>query len=307
MIWQRMLKFLCKRFNHLPKEKTGNTMEIEVDKYEEMNLYIRDLENVLESNMSVVDKMKSSFLQNIYHEIRTPLNAILGFTSLLVHVDLPTRKKNEYLNKVKSSSGDFLKIIDNLVDASLLETDQIRIESKRIPLSKLMTELEEYTNQEIKALNKKNITVKVDIDKQNETLEIQTDKYRLLQVFYNLLDNAIKFTEKGCIELGYRKINNSNVLFFVKDSGIGLQDDTADSIFDAFARYQHNELYDKRGLGLGLSICKGMVELMQGEIWVESNQFKGSVFNFALPLEYNNKRKQIPNTQKKNVKTNLNH
>lgn len=304
MIWQRATNIKKKIFHRKPGKRGNKTVEIDKQEYEEMKLYISELEQVLESNMAVVEEMKSSFLHNVYHEIRTPLNAILGFTSLLVHVDLSERKRQEYFDKIKSSSSDFLKIIDKLVDASLLETNQMPIETQRFAVKDMLTELEQQVQQEVDRTGKTNkVEVKLDIDKQCDDLQIEADKNRLLQVYHNLIDNALKFTKEGDIEIGYRKINTDSVLFFVKDSGIGLQDDTADSIFDAFVRYQNDELYDKRGLGLGLSICKGVVELMKGEIWVEADRYQGTIFNFALPLKFTNKKIQIPSTNRENVMT----
>jgi len=270
------------------KDRKEKTVNISSREYHEMKEYIQELEQILDSNIDAVERMKSNFLQNICHEIRTPLNAVLGFTSLLVHVDVPDNKKKEYLRRIKSGSTQFLRTMDKLIDASLIESGQLELEYERISLQNLMYELHEYIADRCIEASKSQskLDIVVDIDPQFSDLFIKTDKYRLQQVFHNLIDNALSNTYEGYIKIGYRKINEKNVLFFVKDTGSGIQIDTDENIFDHFVRLRtENENFNERGLGLGLSIAKGILQLMDGEIWMEPNQTTGTIFNFVLPTE----------------------
>jgi PAS domain S-box-containing protein len=230
------------------------------------------------------DKLKSAFLANMSHEIRTPMNAILGFATLIRNRILSEEKRRDYIDLINSNCRQLLHIITDIIDISKIEAGQISIFNKNFPLNKLMNDL--YLNYKNQAeLLKKPIHFILNNGLKNEDSAIFTDKVRLEQILANLLSNAIKFTDKGTIELGYRIDRKRDVIFYVKDSGIGISESELSVIFDRFRQVSSdfNKIYG--GTGLGLSISKGLVEKLGGKIWVESELEKGSTFSFSIPYK----------------------
>lgn len=222
------------------------------------------------------DRLKSAFLANMSHEIRSPLNGIIGFSELLKERQTD-EKTNRYANYISVRSRDLLRIINDILDFSRIEAQQLNIQTKIFKLHPLLEELE---NTYIKDEAGKNINISF---KKGPDSEINTDEFRLKQVFINLIDNAIKFTENGTVEVGY-KLEKSNVQFYVKDTGIGIPEDKTNIIFERF-RQINDSASRQGGNGLGLAICKGIIELMKGRIWVVSEEGKGSTFYFSIPLD----------------------
>lgn len=230
------------------------------------------------------DKLKSAFLANMSHEIRTPMNAILGFATLIRNRILSEEKRRDYIDLINSNCRQLLNIITDIIDISKIEAGQISIFNKNFSLNKLMNELFlNYKNQV--DLLKKPIRFILNNGLKNEDSAIFTDKVRLEQILANLLSNALKFTDKGTIEFGYNIDGKKDIIFFVKDTGIGMSESEAKVIFDRFRQVSssYNKIYG--GTGLGLSISKGLVEKLGGRIWVESEQNKGSNFYFSMPYK----------------------
>ena len=231
------------------------------------------------------DLLKSAFLANMSHEIRTPINGIIGFSSLLKKPNLPVEKTEQYINMINKNSKRLLTIIDDVIDISKIEADQIKIEPEKCYLNDLMYKLCDNYKSEIKSKRKNDVKISVDLAFDDEESYINIDESRLLQILSNLINNALKFTEKGNIEMGYLLENKNTLKFYVKDTGIGISKDKQEIIFERFrqAEIDHIKLYG--GTGLGLTICKRLVELMGGEIRVESEEGKGSAFYFTLPYQ----------------------
>lgn len=230
------------------------------------------------------DKLKSAFLANMSHEIRTPMNAILGFATLIRNRILSEEKRRDYIDLINSNCRQLLNIITDIIDISKIEAGQISIFNKNFSLNKLLNELFlNYKNQI--DLVKKPIRFILNNGLKNEESAIFTDKVRLEQILANLLSNAIKFTEKGTIEFGYTIDSKKDIVFYVKDTGIGISESEAKVIFDRFRQVSssYNKIYG--GTGLGLSISKGLVEKLGGKIWVESEQNTGSTFYFSMPYK----------------------
>jgi len=225
------------------------------------------------------DRLKSEFLSNMSHEIRTPMNSIVGFTDLL-NIDLPQSRFNNYLNIIKTSSQLLLTIIEDVIDLSKIQSGLFNIDKDFFDIKYMMTISEEEYNKSIE-LQQKNITLVLDINK--EDIEIYSDKTRIKQILNNLINNAIKFTDEGIITYGYT-LSNDNIVFFVTDTGIGISKEHINKIYDRF--YQIKDITKKKqvGTGLGLTICKSIVELLGGEIWVESELGVGSNFYFSIPI-----------------------
>ncbi|MFW5886458.1 MAG: 7TM diverse intracellular signaling domain-containing protein [Bacteroidota bacterium] len=230
------------------------------------------------------DKLKSAFLANMSHEIRTPMNAIVGFTKFLRSSTLPVEKKEKYLKIIDKSSIDLMRLIDDILDISKIEAGQVSIFNEDFILSDLINQLYESFTEEKKKLDKEH--VKFELVYQNSTLKdvmIDSDPNRIKQVLSNLLNNSFKFTEKGKVELGVQ-IKNQNILFYVKDTGIGIEKDKLHLIFNRFHKIEDDKTKLYRGTGLGLAISERLVSLLGGNLWVESEPRKGSIFYFTIPF-----------------------
>jgi signal transduction histidine kinase len=255
------------------------------ESYEELLEKVKRLESVLEEKTRIADELKSAFLRNVYHEIRTPMNAIVGFTSLLDHGDITDVQRSKFAENIKKSSQQFLKLIDDLVEASLLDSGYSKVNKGECDLNCLMKELYSYYTDPNIYVSKPDIALIQNPDIQHSELKIYSDNKMLYDIMSNLLSNAFKFTESGTVEYGYKIMNNKKIMFYVKDTGIGGIDRYDDSIFKNFTKSEHCLSETNKGLGLGLSIAYGKVKLLGGDIWVEPNEMKGTTFKFTVPLK----------------------
>ena len=221
-------------------------------------------------------QMKSLFLANMSHEIRTPLNAIEGFTRIIVETD-SEEERMRYYQIVESNNQRLSSLINEILDLS-------RVESGEIQLKKDMTDINRLC-ENIKQLFKFRCpeSVKLEFDKPMMTVTMNIDANRLIQVLSNLISNALKHTTIGSVTYGFRVINEmKEIEFFVKDTGTGIEPEFIDSIFNTYASLDAEQ---QKGYGLGLALCKIIVEKMGGTIHVESSVNIGSTFTFVLPFE----------------------
>ncbi|MFC2104261.1 tetratricopeptide repeat protein [Bacteroidota bacterium] len=238
------------------------------------------------------DRLKSSFLANMSHEIRTPMNAIIGFSNLLNDHELEFTNRDEISNHIIRNSNTLLRLIDDIIDIAKIESGQLTIRKRECNVNSLLKEVLENFNESKKQRNKDHL--QINFNPGNEELHINTDPIRLQQVISNLIDNGIKFSEQGQIEFGYNLIEiqkKSKIEFYVKDTGIGLTPDQQKLIFSRFSKVETDRTKLYRGAGLGLAICKNLVELLGGEIWVDSEKENlsagkagGSAFYFTIPV-----------------------
>jgi len=238
------------------------------------------------------DKLKSMFLANMSHEIRTPMNAILGFSNLLSTPNLTDEQKAEFIEYINNNGQSLLTLIDDVIDIAKIQTHQLKFTNKSFSINRLLREL--YGQYQIVA-EKKNISIK--LDGANSDLTIKGDYNRIKQVINNLLANAFKFTEKGSVTYGYSIKNNNTLEFFVHDTGIGIADDIIGEIFKKFVKDERSLIKKYRGAGLGLSICKNLVKLMGGKIWVKSQLNKGSSFFFTIKYTKDDSKENESNTK----------
>ena len=225
------------------------------------------------------DRLKSAFLANMSHEVRTPLNSIIGFSGLLADPDFDEDQKNEFIQHIISNSNNLLTIISDIMDISKLESGDFKIRKGQINVQKFISTVrEQYAFQ----AKENGLELKLVLPENTEETIIVADVERLRQIFNNLMSNALKFTANGRIEIGYQP-RGKMVEFFVKDTGIGIQPEYHDKIFERFRQVDTEITRKFGGNGLGLAITKNLIELMGGKIWLESQPGKGSVFSFTLP------------------------
>ncbi len=271
--------------------------------YEELLRYAAELESKvqilelkLEENKLKTERIKAKFLSSVSHELRTPMNAILGFSNLLIDKNITSDKKEEYMEHINQNGNSLLTIVDSMIDASLLEVNELKVNKERVNLNMLMQQVYHYFNIDKHKLGKDHLAILLNKGTRREDFIITTDKYRLTQVLSSLLSNALKFTNKGIIEFGYFLREDQKIQFFVKDSGKGISADKAGIIFNKFEKQDDDYGTTEGGVGLGLTLAKGIIELLGGDIWIESNIFKGSTFNFTI--DYLEKYTQLePNKQ----------
>ena len=217
------------------------------------------------------DRLKSAFLANVSHEIRTPLNAIVGFSEVIAHTENECERE-EYLDIVKANSNLLLHLINDILDLSRIESGKMEFIDENIQMDELCEELRQMHQMRIKN------DVKIIFERPAASLTIVSDSHRLRQLYSNLISNAIKYTEKGAITFGY-KLKGDMMEGYVRDTGSGIP---AEKLNNVFGRFEKLDLL-KQGFGLGLSICKSILDKMGGEVWVESELCVGSCFYFLIP------------------------
>ncbi len=230
------------------------------------------------------DNLKSAFLMNLSHEIRTPMNAIIGFSDLLSNEEISEKDKNEYINIIKSSGRNLIDIIDDLVEMSRIDTNLVAPNLSNINLENMI----QATFEAVSVTNKKeNLEFKLIKPKSNLSKNITTDVTKLSQILVNMLDNALKFTDDGFVILDYDFDEiNKKINFEVKDSGIGISDEFKTKIFKRFSKTNTHTISANEGLGLGLAISKAYIDMLGGEISLQSQVGIGSNFKFWIPLQY---------------------
>jgi signal transduction histidine kinase/CheY-like chemotaxis protein len=226
------------------------------------------------------DKLKSAFLANMSHEIRTPMNGIIGFLDLLREPDLSEESKNRYIDLVNSGGERLLNTINDIIEISKIEAGQMKVQFSKVNIPDVMEYHYHFFEQQV---DKRNVEFRIGKEIIGNGEVILTDKNKLEGMLTNLLRNAIKFTKEGAIKFG-NYLEDGNLIFYVRDTGVGIPEDKLDKIFERFVQgdlssYEH--LYE--GSGLGLSIVKAYSALMKGKVWVESEVNKGSTFYFSIP------------------------
>ncbi len=240
------------------------------------------------------DRLKSAFLANMSHEIRTPMNGILGFTSLLKEPGLSGENQQKYISVIEKSGDRMLDTINDIIDISKIESEQVNVSVSDINLNEQLDELLEFFRPEAE---KKHIHLSIMGKLPDQQFIIKSDKEKLNSILTNLIKNAIKFTHTGHIEFAcsLSEYNEQTMVeFFVRDTGIGISIERQKAIFDRFVQADIEDKHAFQGSGLGLAISKAYIEMLGGEIWVESQEGLGSKFSFTLPQNANGV-KTLPN------------
>lgn len=226
------------------------------------------------------DRLKSAFLANISHEIRTPMNGILGFAELLKLPDLTGTQMLNYIHIIETCGARMLNIINDLMDISKVESGMMKVSQRNVNVAEQLNYLFEQFKPEAEMKGLKLIKVEPIAE---SPMVINTDNEKLIAILTNLIKNAMKFSHHGNINFGY-SANNEWIVFFVKDSGIGISKEKIPVIFQPFIRGDHEMSGKYEGSGLGLSIAKAYVDMLGGKIWVDSEIGIGTQFSFMLPL-----------------------
>lgn len=229
------------------------------------------------------DLLKTTFLANISHEIRTPMNGIVGFAELLNRDDIDAETRRSYLEIMKKSSNQLICIIDDIIDFAKIESNQIRLNESQVEINKLLNQLKLIYENELIKKELPGVTIQVE-EGGDSDLRIITDENRLRQIFSYLLDNSVKYTCDGFIKFGYI-VAGSKIEFLVQDSGVGIPEDKHEIIFERFRQVDEGHSRRYGGVGLGLPISKGLINLLGGTIWLESEPGKGSSFHFTVPYK----------------------
>lgn len=227
------------------------------------------------------DKLKTAFMNNISHEIRTPLNGILGFTEVLSDPNLQPKDKDIYTTMLYNSSERLINTVTNFLDISLLSSGNQRVVKKEVSLKSVLKQVADKFKSQC---SEKHLILSLDMPFNDSEMNITTDPDLLEKILSQLVDNAIKFTHRGSIHVGF-KPNENELLFFVRDTGVGIHEQSQQQIFEYFMQENTASNRGYEGSGLGLTIARGFISLLGGRIWMESEKGKGSTFYFSIPLE----------------------
>ena len=250
-------------------------------------LHRKQIDNELEKAKLAAeesDRLKSAFLANMSHEVRTPLNGILGLAQVLLKSEDVSSKIRNDIKIIVESGSSLLNLIEDIMDVSIIEAGQMKIKYKPFFLNTLMDQLYSIflANPLYLQKNARQKNIELLYIKQTENVTILSDPERLQQIFVNLIGNALKFTKKGVIEYGYT-IKKLQIIFYVKDTGMGIPEEKIDKVFDRFTQVDNTLTRKFSGSGLGLAISKGLITLLNGKIWCESVLGKGTTFYFTIP------------------------
>jgi len=311
LIKTNLMNGYTKPYDVVALRKDGTTFDAEIQgvnfRYNNENLRktaIRDITIRKKTEKALIiakqkaeesDLLKTEFINNMSHEIRTPMNGILGFSSMLNKKELSDEKRNNYINIIQNSGKQLMRIIDDILEISKLSTKQVKTIENKVCLNDLL--LEQFSIFDIKA-KENNTPLYIKKGLSEEESVILTDETKLTKIISNLLENALKFTSKGFVELGYtlvkthgrasQRANHASQLeieIYVKDTGVGIDKEKQEIIFERFSQAE-KELSEKvGGLGLGLSIAKENAELLGGSITLKSEKGKGTTFFIRIPYK----------------------
>jgi signal transduction histidine kinase len=229
------------------------------------------------------DRLKTAFLSNISHEIRTPLNAILGFSELLQNTTNSQEEMKFFLEQIQYGKDDLLDLIENVVFASKIDILQSVPIKKEFNLNECLNKLVSDSKKLIHRNNKSEIEVLSHLDSTYDII-IESDENNMIIAVRQLLSNAVKYTDSGEIEIGTKLIDDCEVELYIRDTGIGIDENEFEKIFDKFYKVESNPNKLFRGAGIGLTIVKGIADKMGGKVWLDSKIGQGSTFYFRFPV-----------------------
>jgi signal transduction histidine kinase len=292
----RISNLLQTRYLHLQLQNQNKILEEKVmERTLELENTIKDLE-IAKVKAEASDRLKTAFMNNISHEIRTPLNGILGFGELLAEMEFSPEEKKEMLAHVKHSSNRLMNTVTDYMDMARIVSGTMNVRKKEFQLQLLF---EEIINKTRHLCANKMIELETETPTQPVDLMLDSDPELISKIFNILFDNALKFTAKGSISCGYN-LNNGFIKFFVEDTGKGIDSDKLEMIFNMFSQEDTSNTRGYEGSGLGLSIARGLVNLLGGTISVASEKGKGSIFKFTVPYSETEVAETFAPVEKKN-------
>jgi hypothetical protein len=256
---------------------------IKADRKKEVQLKNELNDAIIKSQES--DRLKSAFLSNISHELRTPLNSILGFSELLKSPRIEDYEKEEYIDYINEGSNQLLAVLNELIEISKLESNLTQVVNKDFCLVSLLHELYPIYRFELEMNSNKNLSFELNIPNDNSYL-VKSDRFRIKQIITHFLNNAIKFTQEGSIELGFEERNHF-VSIYVKDTGIGIEESKILSVMKPFIQSDMASTKSYGGVGIGLTLCKELSVLLNAEVSIESELGKGTRISLDLPILIN--------------------
>ncbi len=281
-----------KTVEHLLKEQYKETISLNKE-YQGINQQLQDAnKKLVQSNLIIneakdkaqaADKLKSSFLSNMSHEIRTPLNSIVGFSTLITNENIAPDDKLKYIRLIQSSSNNLLGTISDITNVAKIESGMFTLFPELFDLNTLQDEIIEYFNSEIHIQKKEKIKL---VFEKNipSNCKIITDRESLKQIIYKLIENAIKFTEQGSIKMYCNLQDNGFLNIKIKNTKIGISQKIKKEVYESFRQDDSNNTSKLGGIGIGLSIAKGLIDLLNGTIEFYSTPNQGSEFNVAIPV-----------------------
>lgn len=230
------------------------------------------------------ENLKTNFIANVSHEIRTPLTRIIGFSELLTKAELTLDKKVKYSGILQENSDQLLRVITDMIELSKLQTNNIIIEKNLFYLDRFLKSFDSLFTELAAKYSKNHINFSIDNFIADDKFQINSDKNELRRVITYLLDNAIKFTNKGFVKLSCNTCSDDHLIFCVTDTGIGIDKENQEFVFDHFRQVDDGSTRSYGGVGVGLSISKEIIRNLKGKIWMESEKKKGTSFYFKIPF-----------------------
>jgi signal transduction histidine kinase len=270
------------RRNFFLSQKLENERQLVLDANKNLEIMVEERTKELlkaKEQAEESDRLKSAFLANMSHEIRTPMNGILGFAELLKEPGLTGGEQQDYIKIIQKSGVRMLNIINDIVDISKIESGLMKIEIQESNINEQIEYIYTFFKPEVEA---KGMNLLINTPLPIKEAILKTDREKVYAILTNLVKNAIKYSNEGTIEIGYKKMD-VNLEFYVKDTGIGIPSDRLEAIFERFIQADIPDEWAQQGAGLGLSITKAYVEMLGGKIWVVSQKGVGSTFYFTLP------------------------
>ena len=240
------------------------------------------LESTLKQFQSDGTRVKTRFLSNISHEIRTPMNAIIGFSHLLGEEDVDGDQRDAYINHITRNSNSLLNMMDNLIDLTLIETGNLKLNEDEVEIYQLLRELYNHYNLDSFRANREKVALLLNVREAFKQAKIVSDKQRLSRALSCLIENALSQTKKGVVEIGASYANKNTLVFTVKDSGNMLLQERARKVFETTEKEE--DWYNTSDtIGLGYKLARGLIEAMGGEILVKDSSFNGTTIEFSIP------------------------
>jgi len=258
----------------------------EFNKRVDNQLKLREYAKNLEENARISEQEKlniSTFISSLAHELKNPLNSIIGFSEILQGENISATEKNNYLKHINESGQDLLHMLNDLIDLSKIEAKLLDIYYSTIYLNNELKDIEQNFVDKVHKIKGDKVKIVMDLGNDDPKFNLFSDIIRLTQVFNNLIENAIKYTETGTITIGYRLKSNDRIQFFVRDTGIGMNEEDLENIFNEYELAHQKMKVTKSGKGIGLAIAKKLTHLLKGEIGARSELGQGSEFYFTLP------------------------